>query len=124
MMCVKQNHENFNILNFSLKNHDILFKKIIFFNYTNKKIKKDYGSTHFSKGTVIPDRVITFFVRKAQKLIHIVRQLRNHVQCVQKFCSDYLNLVIFEVFGAKFRPKNRFFKIFFPRFRKWQNNTG
>ena len=36
------------------------------------------------------------------------------IQCVQKFWSDYLNLVIFEVFEVKFSAKKLFSKIAFP----------
>ena len=34
----------------------------------------------------------------------------REVQCVQKFWSDYLNLVIFEVFGVTFSAKESFFQ--------------
>ena len=36
------------------------------------------------------------------------------LQCVQKFVADYLNLVIFEVFGVKCSAKKSIFKIAFP----------
>ena len=34
----------------------------------------------------------------------------TNVQCVQKFWSDYLNLVIFEVFGVTFSAKESIFQ--------------
>ena len=39
-------------------------------------------------------------------------KLRQFLQCVQKFWSDYLNLVIFRDFQNNIRPKNRNFQNF------------
>ena len=48
-----------------------------------------------------PNKVQTYFRHEKQRL---------DLQCVQKVCSDYLNLVIFGDFQNNFRPKNRNFQ--------------